>query len=310
MQRQASGHTIAAYRDTMRLLLDFMTLRTGRTPSRLGREDLDAEEISAFPDHLQAERASNARTRNARMTAIRSLFHYASLRHPEHAAVFARVLAIPVGAVGLRGSVPVAGKSSPRRSPRRPERSGPARHSRSTGADHDAQHPARQDVRGPMHAEVHQKQAECANAGGEHCAGEATASDMEPGQPEVEGYRGGRRERRVGRRHGQPARVDECERRRGARTPDHLLEQPGKEPRGDHGEEHAGAQPVPVPDNDVPEARECDPNEDGAAVARDQRVPRQLIPKREAMARNPGHQRRVEPGHLASIGPSSALRGR
>jgi len=94
-QRQASGHTIAAYRDTMRLLLDFMTHRTGRPPSRLSWEDLDADVISAFLDHLQAGRGNSARTRNARLTAIRSLFHYASLRHPEHAASFARVLAIP-----------------------------------------------------------------------------------------------------------------------------------------------------------------------------------------------------------------------
>jgi integrase/recombinase XerD len=35
------------------------------------------------------------RTRNARLAAIRSFFRYAALRHPEHAALIARVLAIP-----------------------------------------------------------------------------------------------------------------------------------------------------------------------------------------------------------------------
>jgi site-specific recombinase XerD len=94
-QRQVSAHTIAAYRDTMRLLLDFMTSRTGKRPSRLDWEDLDVEAVSAFLDHLQTDRGNSARTRNARLTAIRSLVHYASLRHPEHAALFARVLAIP-----------------------------------------------------------------------------------------------------------------------------------------------------------------------------------------------------------------------
>jgi site-specific recombinase XerD len=94
-QRQVSAHTIAAYRDTMRLLLDFMTSRTGKRPSRLDWEDLDVEAISAFLDHLQTDRGNSARTRNARLTAIRSLVNYASLRHPEHAALFARVLAIP-----------------------------------------------------------------------------------------------------------------------------------------------------------------------------------------------------------------------
>ena len=94
-QRQASAHTIAAYRDTLRLLLEFMRRRTGKPPARLGWDDFDADVIAAFLDYLQADRGNSARTRNARLTAIRSLFTYASLHHPEHAAVFARVLAIP-----------------------------------------------------------------------------------------------------------------------------------------------------------------------------------------------------------------------
>ena len=51
--------------------------------------------IGAFLDHLEAERDNSPRTRNLRLTAIRSLFTYASLRHPEHAALIQRVLAIP-----------------------------------------------------------------------------------------------------------------------------------------------------------------------------------------------------------------------
>jgi site-specific recombinase XerD len=93
--RQASPHTIAAYRDTLRLLLTFLQRRTGIPPSRLDWADLDAEAISAFLDHLESDRHNSARTRNARLTAIRSLFAYAALRHPEHAASIARVLAIP-----------------------------------------------------------------------------------------------------------------------------------------------------------------------------------------------------------------------
>lgn len=94
-QRQVSPATVAAYRDTFRLLLRFVADRTGKTPSALGIEDLDAPVITAFLDHLEAERHNSARTRNARLAAIRSLFHYASVRHPEHASVIARVLAIP-----------------------------------------------------------------------------------------------------------------------------------------------------------------------------------------------------------------------
>lgn len=94
-QRQASPHTIACYRDTIRLLLCFLQTRTGKPPSRLDWTDLDAESIAAFLDDLESTRHNGARTRNLRLTAIRSLFTYASLRHPEHADLIARVLAIP-----------------------------------------------------------------------------------------------------------------------------------------------------------------------------------------------------------------------
>ena len=94
-QRQASPHTVAAYRDTMRLLLGFAAGQVGKQPSELAIEDLDASLIGAFLDHLEGERGNGVRTRNARLAAIRSLFRYAGLRHPEHAQSIARVLAIP-----------------------------------------------------------------------------------------------------------------------------------------------------------------------------------------------------------------------
>jgi integrase/recombinase XerD len=94
-QRQASPHTISGYRDTMRLLLAFASERTGKPPSRLELSDLDVRLISAFLDHLEHERHNSARTRNVRLAAIHSLFRYAALRHPEHAEVIQRVLAIP-----------------------------------------------------------------------------------------------------------------------------------------------------------------------------------------------------------------------
>ncbi|MGH3755870.1 MAG: tyrosine-type recombinase/integrase, partial [Pseudonocardiaceae bacterium] len=94
-QRRARPHTIAAYRDTLRLLLGFTAQRTGTSPWRLDIADLDAPTISAFLDHLERERGNSIRTRNARLAAIHSLFGFAALRHPEHAADIARVLAIP-----------------------------------------------------------------------------------------------------------------------------------------------------------------------------------------------------------------------
>jgi integrase len=69
--------------------------RTGKPPSRLDWGDLDAAAVTAFLEHVETDRGNGPRTRNARLTAIRSLFVYASLRHPEHATSIAQVLAIP-----------------------------------------------------------------------------------------------------------------------------------------------------------------------------------------------------------------------
>ena len=94
-QRNASPRTVAAYRDTLRLLLRFAHQQTGKQPSRLDFADLDAPLIGAFLDHLEHERGNSARTRNARLAAIHSLYRYAALRHPEHAATIGRVIEIP-----------------------------------------------------------------------------------------------------------------------------------------------------------------------------------------------------------------------
>jgi integrase/recombinase XerD len=94
-QRQASPNTIAAYRDTFRLLLAFAAKHHGRQPCELDVADLDAELVAAFLAHLENERGNSVKTRNARLAAIHSLFRYAALQHPEHAQDIQRVLAIP-----------------------------------------------------------------------------------------------------------------------------------------------------------------------------------------------------------------------
>ena len=93
-QRHASGHTIAAYRDTWRMLLGYAAARSGRPPSQLDFADVDAPLVAAFLDHLEHDRGNSIRTRNARLAAIHSLFHFAALAHPEHAHSISRVLAI------------------------------------------------------------------------------------------------------------------------------------------------------------------------------------------------------------------------
>ncbi|MGH3721383.1 MAG: tyrosine-type recombinase/integrase [Pseudonocardiaceae bacterium] len=94
-QQNASPHTVAAYRDTFRLLLTFTQEHTGIPPARLSLEDLNAPLISAYLDHLESRRGVSIKTRNSRLAALHSLFRFAALRHPEHAALIQRVLAIP-----------------------------------------------------------------------------------------------------------------------------------------------------------------------------------------------------------------------
>ena len=91
----ASPHTIAAYRDTWRLLLRYVVATTGTPAHTIDIAQLDADLIGAFLNHLQDQRGNSIATRNARLAAVHSLFTYAAIQHPEHAASIARVLAIP-----------------------------------------------------------------------------------------------------------------------------------------------------------------------------------------------------------------------
>ena len=94
-QRQGSPATVRSYRSALTLLLRFVQERTGKAPSALEWDDLGVETITAFLEHLRTDRHNSARSSNARLAALRSLFHYAALRHPEHAQLIAQVLAIP-----------------------------------------------------------------------------------------------------------------------------------------------------------------------------------------------------------------------
>lgn len=94
-QRQVSPATIAAYRDTFRLLFGFLADTKNLAPASLDFTDLDAPTIGAFLTHLENVRGNSVRTRNARLAAIHSMFKFAALQHPEHADLISRVLAIP-----------------------------------------------------------------------------------------------------------------------------------------------------------------------------------------------------------------------
>jgi integrase/recombinase XerD len=94
-QRQLSPRTITAYRDTFKLLVTFIEQRRGRKPDDLCVQDLDASCVLAFLDDLECTRHNSARSRNARLAAIRSFLRYAASSDPLLLPVSQQVLAIP-----------------------------------------------------------------------------------------------------------------------------------------------------------------------------------------------------------------------
>jgi integrase/recombinase XerD len=95
VHRGASSKTIESYRDTFRLLVGFVAIRLHKTPSAISLSDLDTTMILAFLDHLENTRHNTARSRNLRLTGIRSFMRYTSFRDPVSLPLVQRVLAIP-----------------------------------------------------------------------------------------------------------------------------------------------------------------------------------------------------------------------
>lgn len=96
VHKRVSPQTIASYRDTFRLLLEFARNKIGKEPSALQITDLDAPMILTFLNHLEKERKNSPRSRNARLAAIRSFFRLVALREPSHVDIATRVLSIPL----------------------------------------------------------------------------------------------------------------------------------------------------------------------------------------------------------------------
>ena len=95
-QRHASPCTVAAYRDSFRLLLAFAHQRLHKRPSDITIEDLNAPFILEFLRHLEQDRHNSIRSRNARFAAIRSFMEYVSFEEPSAVALTRSVLAIPM----------------------------------------------------------------------------------------------------------------------------------------------------------------------------------------------------------------------
>ena len=94
-QRKASPHTIASYRDTFRLLVQFAQQQLHKAPCALAMEDLDTPFLGDFLEYLEKARGNGARSRNVRLAAIHSFFRYVALHEPQYLALAQRVLAMP-----------------------------------------------------------------------------------------------------------------------------------------------------------------------------------------------------------------------
>src|ERR1700675_4025284 len=94
-QQGVSPNTVASYRDTFRLLLQFTTEQLRRAPTKLRMEDLDAGFLEKFLGHLEVDRANSPRTRNTRLAALHAFFRFVSIREPGLALQCQRILAIP-----------------------------------------------------------------------------------------------------------------------------------------------------------------------------------------------------------------------
>ena len=93
--RGTSPHTIQSYRDSLVLLLRFLSARRNRPLAELDLTDLDPPSILAFLSYLERERKNTVATRNVRLTAIHALFRFVASRNPEHLDLVQRVLGIP-----------------------------------------------------------------------------------------------------------------------------------------------------------------------------------------------------------------------
>lgn len=95
-QQNASPRTVAAYRDSFRLLLTYAERELGKPPAKLTLGDLDAALVLDFLAHLETERHNTVRSRNARLAAVRAFAHYVALQFPPALQLAEQILAIPM----------------------------------------------------------------------------------------------------------------------------------------------------------------------------------------------------------------------
>lgn len=92
--RDVGHHTVLSYRDALRLFFDFVAEQKHCSVADLRIEDLTAERVLDFLDHVEQDRHNSVSTRNARLTALRSFFKYLVHEDPLHAAQFGQILSV------------------------------------------------------------------------------------------------------------------------------------------------------------------------------------------------------------------------
>lgn len=100
-QRALSPHTLHSYRDSLKLLLQFVAGKKN-DPSDLTVEQLTVERLTAFLQHLENGRKNVASTRNVRLSAVHSFMRYLGAHHPQHLAQAQQLLNVPFKRTGTR----------------------------------------------------------------------------------------------------------------------------------------------------------------------------------------------------------------
>jgi site-specific recombinase XerD len=95
-QRAVSPRTVASYRDAVMLLLDFAERRIGKAPTAMRLSDIQPDLILAFLDHLEHERCNSVRSRNLRLTALRTFLKFAGRRDVSSLHIVEQALAVPM----------------------------------------------------------------------------------------------------------------------------------------------------------------------------------------------------------------------
>jgi len=94
-ERNLARNTQVSYRDTLTLLLPFVSRQAAVPIDRLAVQDMSANRVRAFLDHIERERECGVRTRNQRLGAIHSLARFVGMRSPEHVAWCSEVRSVP-----------------------------------------------------------------------------------------------------------------------------------------------------------------------------------------------------------------------